>query len=284
MHTVLSVLRGAEGYLKSRGVDAPRLSAERLLGKALGVQRLQLYLLHDRPLDEPERATMRELTARRGRHEPLAYLLGSIEFHGRELLVDPDVLIPRPETEGLVDLAIAQAPAGARVVELGTGSGAIAIALALARPDVSVVATEISPGAMRIARENVAKLGLGERIRLVAGSWWEPVAGESFDLLVSNPPYVDPARDDLLAPDVRAFEPRLALFSQPNDPASSYRAILAGAERSLRSGAVVLLETGVEAAAPALALLAAAPFLTQAELRRDLAGLPRYLLARVGAR
>lgn len=279
--TVLSVLKAAEGYLKDRGVDAPRLSAERMLAKVLGTSRLQLYLLHDRPLDDRERASMRDLTGRRGKHEPLAYLVGEIEFHGHLFGVGPAVLIPRPETETLVDLVVERAAPGARVVDLGTGSGAIAIAVAKARPDLEIVATDASAAALAVAAENVRRHEVQARVRLVAGSWWEPLVREApFDVLVSNPPYVDPARDDLLARDVKDHEPHAALFTLPHDPASCYRAILAGVAGRLRQGAVLLFETGIEAAEPALAVLCGTAGVAAAELRQDLAGLPRYLLAR----
>jgi release factor glutamine methyltransferase len=280
--TVLGVLAAAEGYLARRGVDAPRRSVELLMGRVLGLDRLALYLAHDRPLSESELARMRELVVRRARHEPLAYLLGDHEFHGHLLEVTPDVLIPRPETEGLVDLAIAAAPSGARCVDLGTGSGAIAIALALARTDVSVVAVDASREALAVAQRNVARHGLSARVRLVHGSYWEPLAGEApFDLLVGNPPYVDPSRRELVADDVARYEPGVALWTPPGRPAAAYEAIVGGLVGRLAPGAPVLLETGVGAAEPALDVLRASPFLVDVDLRPDLAGSPRYLVARV---
>lgn len=282
-HTVLSVLRGAERWLAARSVEAPRRSAELLLGKVLGVDRLRLYLEHDRPLDEPERAAMRALLVRRAAGEPVAYLLGEWSFRGHPLEVSPAVLIPRPETEDLVDLALAGPGPGARVVELGTGSGAIAIALALARPDLRIVATDCSRNALAVAARNVARHGVGDRVELRAGSWWEPLAGERFALLVANPPYVDPLRPELLDAAVADHEPPLALFSARGDPASSYRAILAGLPDHLDPGGLLVLETGVGAAEPALALLQACPVLCEVTLRADLAGLPRYLVGRRAA-
>jgi release factor glutamine methyltransferase len=276
----MSVLRAGEAWLEQRGVDAPRRSLELLLGKVLGLDRLRLYLAHDRPLAPAERAALRELVARRGRGEPVAYLLGSWSFRGLELEVSPAVLVPRPETEMLVDLALQDLPRDAAVVDLGTGSGAIAIAIAAARPDVRVVATDQSRNALLVAARNVERHGLSARIQLLAGDWWEACAGTGpFDLLVSNPPYVDPARTDLLAPAVAQFEPPLALFTGRGDPASSYRAILAGIAAHLRPGARLCCETGVEAAEPALAMLAAHPQLADVRLLPDLAGLPRYLSA-----
>lgn len=279
-HTVLSVLRGAETWLTRRGVDAPKRSAELLLGHVLGMTRLQLYLAHDRPLDDRERAALRTLVARRGEHEPVAYVLGSWSFRGLELAVDAAVLIPRPETEELVELALPLLPTGARVLEFGTGSGAIAIALAVARPDLQVVATDVSRNALAVAGANVRRHGLEARVALRHGSWWEPVAAdEVFDAVLSNPPYIDPA-SAAVAADVRAFEPPLALFAAAGDVVSSYRAIGSGLAAHLRPGGWLLAETGIEAAAPALALLAALPGFTDVALRRDLAGSERFLLAR----
>lgn len=280
-HTVLSVLRAAEGWLDQHQVDAPRRSAELLLGKVLGIDRLQLYLQHDRPLGDHERTAMRALIARRGKHEPVAYLLGEWSFRGHTVEVSPAVLIPRPETEELVELALASAPEGARVIELGTGSGAISVALALERPDLKIVASDVSKNALAIAARNLSRHDLQSRVTLRHGSWWEACGGEEpFDLLVSNPPYVDPAQPDLLADDVRSFEPPLALFSQHGDPASCYRAIAAGVGRHLRSGASLVLETGLGASDACLAVLAGCADLMDAELRSDLAANPRFLLAR----
>ncbi len=279
-HTVLSVLRGAETWLERRGVDAPKRSAELLLGKVLGLSRLQLYLAHDRPLDPKERDAMRALLVRRGDGEPVAHLLGSWSFRGLELAVSPAVLIPRPETEELVDLVLARALQGGRVVDLGTGSGAIAIAVALARPDLQVLAIDQSQDALLVAAANVARHGVGERVTLLHGSWWAPVpADATFDVVVSNPPYIDPNATEGLADDVRRFEPAMALFSAPGDVLSCYRAIGAGLARHLRPGGFVVCETGVGAAEPGLAWLAALPTVRDAQLLPDFAGLPRFLVA-----
>lgn len=280
-HTVVSVLKGAETWLAQRGVDAPRRSAELLLGSVLGLDRLRLYLAHDRPMTAAERDAMRTLTARRGRGEPVAHLLGEWSFRGVDLNVSPAVLVPRPETEELVTLALERAPPGGRVLDLGTGSGAIAIALALERPDLRVLATDVSADALAVAARNVARHGLGERVELRQGSWWEPLARTgSFDLVCSNPPYVDRGRPDLLEREVAAFEPALALFAASGDPASAYRSIVAGLEHGLAAGGALVLETGVGAAEAALAVLQACPHLEQVELLPDLAGVPRHLLAR----
>lgn len=279
-HTVLSVLRGAEAWLTKRGIDAPRRSAELLLGKVLGLTRLALYLAHDRPLTGDERTAMRSLLARRGDGEPVAHLLGSWSFRGLELEVSPAVLIPRPETEELVDEVLPLLPAAPRVLDLGTGSGAITIALAVACPAARFVAIDISQNALAIAARNAARHGVADRVEFRCGSWWQAVpADATFTTVVSNPPYIDPAASEPLAADVRAHEPPLALFTARGDVLSCYRPILAGLERQLEPGGWFVAETGVGAAAPALAWLQSLPFLTAAALRRDLAGSDRFLLA-----
>lgn len=278
--TLLEVLRAGELYLRERGVDAPRLSMELLLAHALRLPRLQLYLQFDRPLDDAELGPLRELLRRRGRHEPLAYVVGDVGFHAITLAADARALVPRPETEGLVERALARAPRGARVLDLGTGSGAIALALAHARDDLTITAVDCSAEALALARENVGRHRLDERIELLQGDWFGAVAGRRFDCLVSNPPYVDPDRPELLAEDVRTFEPAQALFTEPGDPASAYRRILTGVPQGLVDGAWLLFETGVGAAEPALELLRQQPYLADAVLEPDLAGVPRYLLAR----
>lgn len=279
-HTVVSVLRGAAEWLQQRGAEAPQRSAELLLGHVLGLSRLDLYLAHDRPLDDDERGRMRDLLRRRGDGEPVAHLLGSWSFRGHELAVSKAVLVPRPETEDLVDLALERAPQGGRCIDLGTGSGAIALALAIERPDLHVTAVDVSENALAIARANAERHGVSDRVEFLRGSWWEPVTPTAqFDLVVSNPPYIDPDAADGLAADVRAHEPPLALFTQSGDVLSCYRAIIAGLPQHLRPGGAVVLETGVGASAPALALLAGAVELEGVELRADAAGIDRTLLA-----
>jgi release factor glutamine methyltransferase len=276
--TVIEVLRATEQWLQQRSVDAPRRSAELLLGHVLSLDRLQLYLAHDRPMSAPERAAMRALVARRGVHEPVAYLLGEWSFRELALQVGPAVLIPRPETEQLVDLALARLPQGGAVIDLGTGSGAIAIAIAHARPDAVVLATDVSKNALAVARQNAERNGAA--VTFAHGSWWaacrEPV---QYDLVVSNPPYIDPLHPELVGKGVAEFEPTLALFTPKGDPTSCYRELVAGLDAHLRPGGRLVFETGVGAAEPALALLQSQPFLADAALLPDFAGLPRYLVA-----
>ena len=282
-HTVLSVLRASEGWLQKRGVEAPKRSAELMLGKVLGVDRLQLYLEHDRPLQEDERAAMRALLLRRGEGEPVAHLLGTWAFRALDLEVGPSVLIPRPETEELVDLALARlvgrtAPS---ILDLGTGSGALAIALASEVPDAQVLAVDTSQNALSVARSNAAGNGVSDRVAFAHGSWWGAVeAGRSFDLVVSNPPYIDPQAPAGLADDVKRYEPPLALFSAPGDPASCYREITAELAARLTPGSWFIAETGLGAAEPAHAVVAATVGMEQVELLPDSAGKDRFVVAR----
>ena len=209
--TVGEVLRRASGYLEERGVENPRLDAELLLGKALGRSRLDLYLEHERPLNEAEVALCRELVARRGTREPLAYVLGEWGFRRLTLRVDERVLVPRPETEVVAGraLELLEGIDEPRVLDLGTGSGAIALAIADEHSAARVTGVDRSPDALALARENAERLGLSVELREGGAE----VAEEGWDLVVSNPPYV--AADDLesLQPEVRR-EPVEALVDE----------------------------------------------------------------------
>ncbi|MEE2886917.1 MAG: peptide chain release factor N(5)-glutamine methyltransferase [Planctomycetota bacterium] len=279
--TVLGVLDAGEGYLRERGVAAPRLSIEWMLARVLGITRLQVYMAHDRPVSETEKQSLREMVARRGTGEPLAYVLGDQEFCGLQLRVTNAVLIPRPETEGLVELVRAAVAENALGVDIGTGSGAIAIALCSLRPDLRMIATDVSQDALAVARQNAEKIGVADRIDFALGDYWQALDGRGpVDFVVSNPPYVDPGRPDLLGEGVAEFEPALALFTPPDDPAASYRALVRDLEGRLRPGGQVFFETGVAVDQVALETMRAVPDLVDVELQFDDAKLPRYLLAR----
>ncbi|HEX7626350.1 MAG TPA: peptide chain release factor N(5)-glutamine methyltransferase [Gaiellaceae bacterium] len=227
------VLKGATEYLASRGVENPRLDAELLLSRALGLQRIELYTQHDRPLTEAERDAARELVRRRGAREPLAYVLGDWGFRRLTLKTDARALVPRPETEIVVErcLVLLEGVAAPRIVDVGTGSGAIALALAQERPDAQVYATDTSNDALALARENADANDL--RVELVAGDLLAGLEGP-FDLIVSNPPYVDADELAGLEPEVREWEPRAALV----DEGQTDR--LARDSRSVLDGFIVL--------------------------------------------
>jgi len=266
--TLGEVLRAATDYLERKGVDSPRLDAELLLSHALGLTRLELYTQHDRPLTTAERAAARALVERRGRREPLAYVLGAWGFRTLTLNTDPRALVPRPETEVVVEHALmlvrdVEAP---RVADVGTGSGAIALAIAAERPDARVVATDASPDALALAGENAERLGL--RVELVHTNLLEGVAGP-FDLVVSNPPYVLPHEE--LPPEL-AFEPRGALVDagQTIALAASAREVLAG---------WLVLETHAERASEVAGELRALGY-SDVAVTRDLAGRERVVEGR----
>ena len=211
---MLEVLRRATGYLEQHGSGSPRLDAELLMAHVLGLRRLDLYLQFERPLSDPELAPYRELIARRGRGEPVAYLVGRKEFMKLDFEVTPEVLVPNPDTEPLVLRAIewTRARGGpVRAVDVGTGSGCIAVALAHYVPAVSVCATDVSAAALEVPRGNADRLGVGERVAFTQGSLLEPVGG-AVDLICANLPYL--AAGGSYPTEVLA-QPRQALFAGP---------------------------------------------------------------------
>ncbi|MBI4508038.1 MAG: peptide chain release factor N(5)-glutamine methyltransferase [Deltaproteobacteria bacterium] len=209
--TILKVLQWTANRFSERGISSARLDAEVLLAHVLGMTRVGLYTSHDKPLQQGELATYKDLIRRRLAGEPVAYLTGRQEFWSLPLKVDPRVLIPRRDTETLVEVALAVArPRNAcRIADVATGSGAVALALAKELPQATVVATDASPGALEVARENADQLGLSSRVELREGDLVSPLDG-TFDLIVSNPPYVPTDEIATLAPEVRR-EPRAAL-------------------------------------------------------------------------
>lgn len=253
---VRALLREARQTL--HGEEAAR-EAELLLMHVLGVSRVWLFAHSDAVVAGAQVDAFRQLLTRRRAGEPVAYLLGLREFHGLQLQVTPATLIPRPETELLVELALTRLPrrAGLRVLDLGTGSGAIALALAQARPELQVFASDASSDALQVARANAAALGL-ERVRFEHGDWWAPWLGEQFDLVLSNPPYIEDADPHLSEGDLR-FEPRSALASGI-DGFDDIRRILDGASAYLEPGGWLLFEHGYQQGQGARALLQAKGF------------------------
>ncbi|HEY3763613.1 MAG TPA: peptide chain release factor N(5)-glutamine methyltransferase, partial [Gaiellales bacterium] len=243
MRTLGEVLRLSAGYLQEHGSPTARLDAELLMAHALGLRRIELYTSFERPLTEAELATCRGLLERRGRREPVAYVLGRWGFHGLDLMVDERVLVPRPETEALVDrclelLAGSEAP---RVLDVGTGSGAIALALKAARTDAVVTACDVSPDALAVAGANADALQLD--VELVQSDLLDRLAARRFDLIASNPPYVADGEIEALEPEVAEFEPRLALVAGA-DGLDVLRRLVATAPAALEPHGWLVCECG----------------------------------------
>ena len=279
MLSVLEIIKRTTGFFEQRGVESPRLNAELLIGHALGLKRMQLYLQFERPLTEAELEKIRPLVKRRGGREPLQYVMGEMEFSGLKLRVDRRALIPRPETERLIELVTQQfASPPATVLDLGTGSGAIALALAKAWPGAVVTAVDKSEEALALARENAEACGLAGRVRFVSSDWFAGVpTGEKFALIVANPPYLSDAETAAAQPEVKDFEPRMALSAGANSAADLER-IIRAARPYLVPGGLLACETGI-AQHQALVALATGEGYSRTESLRDLTGRERYLLA-----
>lgn len=280
--TVGRLLTWTTDWLGTKGSESPRLDAEVLLAHVRGCPRIALYTAFDEPVDEACRARFRDLVRRRGDGEPVAYLVGGREFFSLQFAVSPAVLVPRPETEGIVvrALDLARPLAAPRVADVGTGSGAIAVALAKHLPSAAIVATDVSPEALAVARSNVERHGVAGRVSLVRCDLLEdPAAAGPFDLIVSNPPYV---RDDEVARlprDVRNHEPALALVAGPTGLEVVERLVDAALTR-LVPGGWLLVEIGPSTAAGALACLRARAGFEPGPTIQDGAGLPRIVQAR----
>jgi release factor glutamine methyltransferase len=269
------LLADAARRLAAAGCETPVLDARLLLQAAAGISREELILGPDRPLTPEQRASFDSFIARREQHEPVSRILGEREFYGRPFRVTEATLDPRPDTEMLIDAALALMPKGARLLDLGTGAGVIAATLLAERPDASGVATDLSPEALKVARENAARAGVAARLAFLKGSWFEPVEG-SFDIIVSNPPYIPAHEIAELSPDVRNFDPHLALVGGA-DGLEPYRAIASRAAHYLAAGGHVLVEIGAGQAGDVRAIFAAAGF-GGARQHNDLGGHVRCLV------
>lgn len=278
--TLIEVVRLSTGYLEGRGSTSPRLDAELLAAMALGIRRLDVYLQFDRPLGDAQLGAIRELVRRRGGGEPVAHITGEREFHGRGFAVTPDVLIPRPETETLVDLALARArQLGGdvlRIADLGTGSGCIAVTLAAELPGAVVIGTDLSDSALEVATSNARRHGVGDRIDLRQGSWAAPIDDGAVDLLVANPPYIPSAEIAGLPRDVGEHEPRLALDGGP-DGLDRFRDLLPGAARVLAAGGWAAFEVDSRKADATASLVARALGPGTVAVHADLSGRPRVV-------
>jgi len=279
--TILDLLRWTREHFESRGIDTPRLDAECLLAFALGVDRLRLYVDFDKPVSLDARAAFRDLVRRRADERvPVSMLVGAKEFWSLPLRLTDDVFTPRPETETLVAAALDLLPdrdAEVRVLDVGTGSGAVALALARERPKARITATDVSAPCLEIARENAEALGMSDRFRFLRGPGFEPVSGESFDLVVSNPPYLAETGRAALPPEL-AHEPRSALFGGP-EGLDMLQVLASGVCGMLTSGGGAAFELSPEQA-PQVADWCRHAGLLDVTMHRDLGNRDRVVSAR----
>jgi release factor glutamine methyltransferase len=281
MFTVLEIIKKTTDYFAERGIESPRLNAELLIGHALGLKRMQLYLEFERPLSELDLAKIRPLVRRRAQHEPVQYIVGETDFCGLKLKVDRRGLIPRPETEQLIEQVTnvrSAAPPGS-ILDLGTGSGAIALALARAFPGARITAVDRSADALALAQENAVANGLAAQVSFVRSNWFEAVPAAPFDLIVSNPPYLSSEETAQAAAEVREYEPVEALTAADTGFAD-LATILRNAPPFLAPGGLLALETGIAQRERLLALATEVGY-ARADVRQDLTGRDRYFLAYV---
>jgi release factor glutamine methyltransferase len=290
MPTLLEILQKTTDFLTSKGVDSARFNAEQLVGHALSLKRMQLYLQFERVLAEADLEKIRPLVKRRAQREPLQHILGTVEWGGLTLKCDCRALVPRPETEELFELVVARRAlvaaatsesaskaAPLRVLDLGTGSGALALALAKAWPEAHVTAVDASDDALALARENASALGMSERVTFLKSDWFSALpAGDTFDVIVSNPPYLSEAEVAAAEPEVRVHDPRAALIAS-DEGLADLRVIVGDAAARLAEGGLLAMETGIAHHAVLLRELTAAG-LQRAESVPDLSKRDRFVL------
>lgn len=279
MLTVREIQSRTAGFFHTKGVPNPKLDADLLIAHVLGLRRLDLYLDIDRPLTEPQLDQLRPLVKRRADREPLQYILGTVEFCSLQLKVDPRALIPRPETEELVERIFNTLDSPPlQILDLGTGSGAIAIALAKQFAESEVTAVDLSPDALALAQENSVLYESGKPIRFLQGNWFEPLlVTDRFDLIISNPPYLNENEMFSAQPEVANHEPQSALASGA-DGLDDLRLILAHAPRYLSAGGLLALETGIDQHAALEQMAITAGFVRSKSLC-DMSGRQRFFFA-----
>lgn len=275
---VLKVLNWTKGYLAEKGVENPRLEAEWMLCEALSLDRVGLYLNFDKPLSDAELSAYRTMVARRGKREPLQYILGTQEFMGLEFRVTPAVLIPRHDTEVLVAESAKRGAAAACILDIGSGSGCVAVALAKELPQAEVCSVDISGEALEVARGNAEANGAA--VHFFQGSLFEPFAGRRFDMVVSNPPYIPNHELATLQPEVNGFEPMGALDGG-GDGLDFYRRIVAEAPDHLNAGGWLIFEVGAGQAPSVMGLLESGGFTQGKFTQTDPAGIERVVGGRL---
>jgi len=283
--TIARLLSWTSDYFNSHGIDSPRLTAELLLSHSLSIKRLDLYLQHDKPLSQEELACFKSLIKRRVDREPVAYITGTKGFWTLDLAVTPDVLIPRPDTECLVDSAIQVLPRTnennpMNILDLGTGSGAIILSIASERPDNRYFAVDISDKAVHIARKNRDSNNIKAHVSFILGQWFGPFAKRQiFDLIVSNPPYIPSEDIAHLEPEITRYDPMLALDGDA-DGLSCIRSILAEASAYLKDGGYLMMETGFDQKPAVMEMAEKCGFYEKVEYIRDAAGHDRVVKMR----
>lgn len=277
--TVLEVLQSTTEYFKKHRIENPRLNAEHLLAHALGRTRMELYLEFERKLVEKELVSLRDLVKRRGQREPLQHLLGTVEFCGFVFAVDKRAMVPRPETEQLVELLQSRIQnQESRILDVGTGSGVIALSLAAKFPQAQVTAVDISEEALALARENAARLKVSDRVEFVKSNLFENL-NERFDLVIANCPYISMKDRQSLAPEV-LHDPEIALFGGERGD-ELIRRLIEEATPHLRPNGLIALEHGLGQVEALSEVLKQKNF-HDIEAKRDYSGTPRFLFARYG--
>lgn len=277
MTPLVDVLTRTTEWFKQRGIPSPRMEAELILAHLLGVDRVKVYLNFDRPMSDDELARLREMVRRRGNREPLAWVFGEKEFYGRLFTVGPGVLVPRPDTETIVEAAI-EAVEGdpVYVADVGSGTGCIGLTVALEKPGVRVFAIDISDAALACTRANVERHGLKERVAVLRGDQLAAVpASRTIDWVLANPPYIPTSDLTGLQPEVRDHEPRLALDGGP-DGLGPYRTLIPAAAKRARVG--VMVEVGIHQADAVAAMMEAEGLTTSR--KADLGGVDRVVIGR----
>jgi release factor glutamine methyltransferase len=279
--TLLEIVQKTTDFLAAKGVESARLNAELLIGHALGLKRMQLYLQFERVLPEADLEKIRPLVKRRSQREPLQYIIGETEWAGLRLKVDRRALIPRHETELLIDLIGERVQASSlNMLDLGTGSGAIALALAKRYENAAVTAIDAHADALALATENTISLGFETRVKLMRSCWYESLEPSArYDLIVSNPPYLSSEETAAAEPEVRVHEPSSALMSS-DEGMADLRMIITGAPSFLKPGGWLCLETGIAQHAELTRVLGSAGFV-EVESLRDLTDRDRFIFARM---
>ena len=277
--TIGRILKWTEQYFKEKGIESPRLDAEVLLSHILGRERIYLYVHFDEPLEPAELARYREAIKQRVQRVPVAYIIGEKEFMGLTFKVTEDTLVPRPDTEILVQAAIERLRArgdAPRFADIGTGTGAICLSVLHFLPKAQADTVDISPAARAVAEENAAALGASDRITFHTGDLLAPLAGQCYDAILSNPPYIPDGDIAALAPEVRLKEPHTALAGG-KDGLDFYRRLVADSPALIKDDGFLAVEVGIHQAAPVAAL--AVPSFSRTEILKDYAGIERVVIA-----